>query len=133
MFVSNVRNVCFSENLASFVFLLPPSWDTPFCLFTAKLMFSVLDLCLYSHDIWFYRDEIWTFLHFVKLIIIFTWIMQETCLRLFQIFIMEFLCENSRQLFSISYYVSDTVLETEAKSLRNRSLAMLVSLQQFFT
>ena len=59
--------------------------------------------------------------------------MQETCLRLFQIFIMEFLCENSRQLFSISYYVSDTVLETEAKSLRNRSLAMLVSLQQFFT
>ena len=59
--------------------------------------------------------------------------MQETCLRLFQIFMMEFLCKNNRQLFSIPYCVSDTVSETETKSLRNRSLAMLVSVQQFFT
>ena len=29
-----VRNVCFSENFACFIFLLPPSWDLPFCLIT---------------------------------------------------------------------------------------------------
>ena len=27
-----VRNVCFSGNSACFVFLLPPFWDSPFCL-----------------------------------------------------------------------------------------------------
>ena len=29
-----VRNVCFSENLACFVFLKHPFWDSPFCLIT---------------------------------------------------------------------------------------------------
>ena len=28
--VPGVRNIRFSENLVSFVFLLPPSWDSPF-------------------------------------------------------------------------------------------------------
>ena len=32
-----VRNVCFWENLASFVFLKHPFWDSPFCLFTNVL------------------------------------------------------------------------------------------------
>ena len=34
-----VRNVCFSENLTCFAFLLLPFWDSPFCLFTDKLSF----------------------------------------------------------------------------------------------
>ena len=29
-----IRNVCFSENLAFFVFLKHPFWDSPFCLIT---------------------------------------------------------------------------------------------------
>ena len=29
-----VRNICFSENLACFVFLKHPFWDSPFCLIT---------------------------------------------------------------------------------------------------
>ena len=33
-----VRNVRFSENLACFVFLLPPFWDSPFCLITDELL-----------------------------------------------------------------------------------------------
>ena len=33
---SCVRNVRFSENLACFAFLLPPFWDSPFCLIPAK-------------------------------------------------------------------------------------------------
>ena len=32
-----VRNVRFSENLACFVFLLPPFWDSPFCPITNEL------------------------------------------------------------------------------------------------
>ena len=32
-----VRNVCFSENLACFVFLLPPFLDSLFCLITDKV------------------------------------------------------------------------------------------------
>ena len=32
-----VRNVRFSENLACFVFLKQPFWDSPFCLITGKL------------------------------------------------------------------------------------------------
>ena len=32
-------NVRFSENLASFVFLLAPSWDMPFCCITNILLF----------------------------------------------------------------------------------------------
>ena len=132
MFVSNVRNVCFSENLASFVFLLPPSWDLRVCLITAKLMFQFL---IYAFLLMIFGFTEMKSRHFytLKLIIIFTWIIQETCLRLFQIFMMEFLCKNNRQLFSIPYCVSDTVSETETKNLRNRSLAMLVSVQQFFT
>ena len=35
-----VRNVCFKENLACFVFLLPAFSDSPFCLITDDLMFS---------------------------------------------------------------------------------------------
>ena len=36
-----VRNVRFSENLACFVFLKHPFWDSPFCLVTNKLHFKV--------------------------------------------------------------------------------------------
>ena len=35
--VSGVRNVRFSENLGRFVFLIPPFWDSPFCLITDEL------------------------------------------------------------------------------------------------
>ena len=37
-----VRNISFSENLGRFVFLLPPSWDSPFCLITDELTLSFL-------------------------------------------------------------------------------------------
>ena len=33
-----VRNVCFSENLTCFVFLLPPFWDSPFCFITDEFL-----------------------------------------------------------------------------------------------
>ena len=32
-----IRNVRFSENLACYVFLKQPSWDSPFCLITDEL------------------------------------------------------------------------------------------------
>ena len=32
-----VRNVCFLENLACFIFLKQPFWDSPFCLITDEL------------------------------------------------------------------------------------------------
>ena len=41
-----VRNVCFSENLACFVFLKHPFWDSPFCLMTDEIVFSLLSACL---------------------------------------------------------------------------------------
>ena len=34
-----VRNLGFWENLTSYVFLLPPSWDSPFCLITHEITF----------------------------------------------------------------------------------------------
>ena len=34
-----VRNVFFSENLACFVFLKHPFWDSPFCLITDELSY----------------------------------------------------------------------------------------------
>ena len=34
-----VKNVHFSENLACFVFLKPPFWDSPFCLITNVLLY----------------------------------------------------------------------------------------------
>ena len=37
--------VCFSGNLARFVFLLPPFWDSPFCLITNDLCVT----CLLNH------------------------------------------------------------------------------------
>ena len=36
-----VRNVCFSEILPCFVFSLPPSWDSPFCLSGTDMVLSV--------------------------------------------------------------------------------------------
>ena len=36
-----VGNVCFSENLASFVFLWPPFWDLPFCLTTVSCIWKL--------------------------------------------------------------------------------------------
>ena len=38
-----VRNVCFSENFACFNFLLPPFWDSLFCLITDHLWEHFLD------------------------------------------------------------------------------------------
>ena len=35
-----VRNIRFLENLACFVFLKHPFWDSPFCLITDDLLFS---------------------------------------------------------------------------------------------
>ena len=32
-----LRNVCFSENLACFVFVKHPFWDSPFCLITEEM------------------------------------------------------------------------------------------------
>ena len=46
-----VRNVRFSENLACFVFLKHPFWDSPFCFITEEesltifAKFSILDVC----------------------------------------------------------------------------------------
>ena len=40
-----VRNVRFSENLACFAFLLPPFWDSPFCLITDELEMYKVSLC----------------------------------------------------------------------------------------
>ena len=37
-----VRNICFSENLACFVFLKHPFWDSPFCL----VVFAKLRACV---------------------------------------------------------------------------------------
>ena len=34
-----VRNVCFSENLTCFIFMLPPFWDLPFCLITDDISY----------------------------------------------------------------------------------------------
>ena len=36
-----VRNVCFSENLPCFIFYLPPSWDSPFCLSATDMILSI--------------------------------------------------------------------------------------------
>ena len=38
-----VRNVRFSENLAQFVFLLPPFWDSPFCFINDYLLIQIND------------------------------------------------------------------------------------------
>ena len=38
-----VRNVRFSENLACFVFLLPPFWDSPFCLIANDLLCFLIE------------------------------------------------------------------------------------------
>ena len=38
VWVSGVRNLRFSENLACFVFLKHPFWDSPFCLFTDEII-----------------------------------------------------------------------------------------------
>ena len=35
-----VRNVCFLEKLACFVFLLPSFWDSPFCHITEDIAFK---------------------------------------------------------------------------------------------
>ena len=45
-----VRNVRFSENLASFVFLKDPFWDSPFCLITDEQCvypMEILEQCVY--------------------------------------------------------------------------------------
>ena len=44
------RNVRFSENLASFVFLKHPFWDSPFCLITDEQYvypMEILEQCVY--------------------------------------------------------------------------------------
>ena len=43
-----VRNVCFSENLAYFVFLKHPFWDSPFCLITDKITFFLRSTIIIS-------------------------------------------------------------------------------------
>ena len=63
-----VRNVCFSENLACFVFLLPAFWDSPFYLITNDLFlvnFSFSQAAMNSHcvksvQIWSVFSCIWT-------------------------------------------------------------------------
>ena len=42
-----VRNVPFSENLACFAFLLPPFWDSPFCLTNDDMIREILGLLLF--------------------------------------------------------------------------------------
>ena len=42
LYVSGVINVRFSENLACFVFLKHPFWDSPFCLITNKIWTGVV-------------------------------------------------------------------------------------------
>ena len=42
-----VRNVHFSENLACFVFLKHPFWDSPFCLITGELLEVCQELQLF--------------------------------------------------------------------------------------
>ena len=40
-----IRNVSFLENLACFVFLQHPFWDSPFCLITDDLWLRLADIC----------------------------------------------------------------------------------------
>ena len=42
-----VRNVCFTENLVCFVFLLSSFWDSSFCLIINKLSYSTFVAMLY--------------------------------------------------------------------------------------
>ena len=64
-----VRNVRFSENLACFVFLKHPFWDSPFFLitdYTAVLFMNSLDIALLPNEVtnfrqfWNIRDGGWT-------------------------------------------------------------------------
>ena len=43
-----VKNFCFSENLAYFVFLKHPFWDSPFCLITDKITFFLRSTIIIS-------------------------------------------------------------------------------------
>ena len=45
-----VRNVCFSKNLACFVFLEHPFWNSPFCLIT--------DVFIYSQEIFLISSQL---------------------------------------------------------------------------
>ena len=42
-----VKNVRFTENLAGFVFLKHPFWDSPFCLITDELVLIKCHLCVF--------------------------------------------------------------------------------------
>ena len=41
-----VRNICFSENLACFVFLKHPFWDSSFCLITDDFCQTIFEIIL---------------------------------------------------------------------------------------
>ena len=51
---SGVRNFLFSGNLPYFVFLLPPFWDSLFCLITNKLVSLLLCFIICT---WLYQHE----------------------------------------------------------------------------
>ena len=68
-----VRNVRFSENLACFVFLKHPFWDSPFCLITDEInttCFSLKKSEIYNKDlkrensIHFFKYDVWFDLRF---------------------------------------------------------------------
>ena len=52
MCVSGSINVCFSENLMCLVFLLPPFWDSPFCLITDNLWTNVKKIFSITITLW---------------------------------------------------------------------------------
>ena len=63
-----VSNVCFSENLACFVFLKYPFWKSPFCLITNKLCKTLVTFSrhlsrgLHAKNIWQkWNDSIWNY------------------------------------------------------------------------
>ena len=73
-----VRNVrFFSENLVCFAFLLPPFWDSPFCLITDEFSFHLYYI---KWDEWKYLLCRWNwnwfgqvFRDFIYLALFFTW------------------------------------------------------------
>ena len=66
--VSGVRNVRFLENLVRFV-LLPPFWDSPFCLITDDIGTMILVIVLFVVDFLWLKSSI--FLNVALILLIF--------------------------------------------------------------
>ena len=56
--VSGVRNVCFPENVAYFVFSKHPFWDSPFCLITDEISDSKIPFLNHFLNLHFYCQDL---------------------------------------------------------------------------